>query len=153
MRPVGYIEGTAASSPIFNYPYSVSRRILHELSKTGDLDDCHGYKMKFTNPVSGGWAMPTIAACMQFLPAGFASSRYRATDGTVFFRCRRPWNVPDRRSGICMERKGHFAVPSWIPIRHFAGSDAILFSFSDRAAQEKLGIWREQRGDMAVCQG
>ena len=38
-----------------------------------------------------------------------------------------------------------FVAPSWAPQRHRAESEAVIFSFSDRAAQEKLGIWREER--------
>jgi gentisate 1,2-dioxygenase len=41
-----------------------------------------------------------------------------------------------------------FVVPSWKPVVHEADSDAVLFSFSDRAVQEKLGIWRENRGNV-----
>jgi gentisate 1,2-dioxygenase len=34
-----------------------------------------------------------------------------------------------------------------MPHRLTADEDAVLFSFSDRVAQEKLGIWREIRGN------
>jgi Na+/proline symporter len=34
-------------------------------------DAWHAYKMKYINPVTGGWAMPTISTCMQLLPKGF----------------------------------------------------------------------------------
>jgi gentisate 1,2-dioxygenase len=37
-------------------------------------------------------------------------------------------------------------VPSWSPVTHETDDDAVLFSFSDRSAQIKLGYWREQRG-------
>ena len=30
---------------------------------------------------------------------------------------------------------------------HHATSEAVLFSFSDRLVQEKLGLWREARGN------
>ena len=43
------------------------------------------------------------------------------------------------------EENDIFVVPSWIPQRHRAESEAVLCSFSDRVAQEKLGLWREQR--------
>ena len=36
-------------------------------------------------------------------------------------------------------------VPSWAWARFLADKDAVIFTFSDRAAQEKLGIWREDR--------
>ena len=37
------------------------------------------------------------------------------------------------------------AVPSWAWRRIKATSECVLFSFSDRAAQEKLGLFREER--------
>jgi len=37
-------------------------------------------------------------------------------------------------------------APSWAEQQHLASSDATLFSYSDRAAQEKLGLWRDARG-------
>ena len=40
-----------------------------------------------------------------------------------------------------------FVVPSWMTHTHHAGSEAVLFSFSDRVVQEKLGLWREARGN------
>ena len=32
-------------------------------------------------------------------------------------------------------------------VSHHAGDEAVLFSYSDRPVQEKLGLWREQRGN------
>ena len=37
-----------------------------------------------------------------------------------------------------------FVVPSWCPVSHHASTEAVLFSFSDRPAQQALGLWREQ---------
>ena len=36
-----------------------------------------------------------------------------------------------------------FVAPSWQPVSHEALEDAVLFSFSDRAAQKALGVFRE----------
>jgi len=49
-----------------------------------EWDPCHGLKMRYTNPVNGDWAMPTIGTCLQLLPANFATVPYRSTDATVF---------------------------------------------------------------------
>lgn len=38
-----------------------------------------------------------------------------------------------------------FVVPSWARHAHFARTDSVLFSFSDRPAQSALGLWREAR--------
>jgi gentisate 1,2-dioxygenase len=43
--------------------------------------------------------------------------------------------------------RDHFVVPSWARLVLEADDDAILFSFSDRPAQQALGLWREQRLD------
>jgi len=40
-----------------------------------------------------------------------------------------------------------FVVPGWMAHTHHAASEAVLFSFSDRPVQEKLGLWREARGN------
>jgi gentisate 1,2-dioxygenase len=42
-----------------------------------------------------------------------------------------------------------FVVPSWHWVSHEADSEAILFSCSDRPIQEKLDLFREDRGNAA----
>ena len=37
-----------------------------------------------------------------------------------------------------------FVVPPWEPCRFEAASECVLFSYSDRAAQEALGFLREK---------
>ncbi|GLQ36966.1 gentisate 1,2-dioxygenase [Rhizobium albus] len=133
-------------SPIFNYPYEKSRATLEAMKKGGDPDPCHGYKLRYTNPLDGGFAMPTIATFIQLLAAG-ATTPYRSTDATIF---------------VCVEGRGKsrigdaviewgpqdiFVAPSWKTIVHEPAEETVLFSYSDRAVQEKLGLWREARGN------
>jgi gentisate 1,2-dioxygenase len=42
--------------------------------------------------------------------------------------------------------KDVFVVPSWWNVEHEVEEEAVVFSFSDRPVQEKLGLWRERRG-------
>jgi gentisate 1,2-dioxygenase len=50
---------------------------------------------------------------------------------------------------VCDEARYEFAphdcfvIPPWQRHRFTALSNCVLFSFSDRAAQEALGFWRE----------
>jgi gentisate 1,2-dioxygenase len=37
-------------------------------------------------------------------------------------------------------------VPPWRHYAHAAARDSVLFSISDRPAQQALGIWREDKG-------
>jgi len=40
-----------------------------------------------------------------------------------------------------------FVVPSWRFVTHEVAEDAVLFSYSDRPIQQKLDLWREDRGN------
>ena len=135
------------TSPVFNYPYSRSRASLEVMSRNGEPDPCHGHKLRYVNPATGDIAMPTIAACIQLLPAGFATRPYRSTDATVFVAVEGEGQT--RIGDQLFEWQAHdiFVVPSWAPVSHQAAREAVLFSYSDRPVQEKLGLWREQRGN------
>ena len=146
LLPVDYAV-SSVGSPIFNYRYDKSREALEAMRRTEEWDACHGLKMRYVNPVNGDYAMATMGAFLQLLPKGFESAAHRATDATVF---------------VCVEGEGSsiigdktftwgprdiFVAPSWHWTRHVASSDAVLFSFSDRPIQEKLGLWRQDRGN------
>lgn len=145
MLPVDY-QPEGLSSPVFSYPFAEVRRALDTMRRAEEWDPCHGLKMKYINPVTGGHVMPTIAAFMQLLPKGFQTQPYRSTDGAVF-TC-----VEGEGSSTVGDQTYHwrkndiFVAPSWCPVSHKASEDSYLFSYSDRSAQEKLGLWRERRG-------
>ncbi|MBF0280422.1 MAG: gentisate 1,2-dioxygenase [SAR324 cluster bacterium] len=149
LLPVDY-ESRSLNSPVFNYPYARTREALEIMRKTEEWDSCHGLKMRYVNPVDGGFAMPTMATFVQLLPKTFKSIPYRSTDATVFVV------VEGSGSTLIGEENFHwnahdvFVAPSWNWISHRAEEDAVLFSFSDRVIQEKLGLWREQRGNESI---
>jgi len=139
---------SGGSSPLFNYPYDRTREALERMRGAEAWDACHGLKMRYVNPLTGGHAMATMGAFIQLLPQGFATAAYRSTDATVF---------------TCVEGRGRtrigedfvfdwaprdiFVAPSWAHVRHEASEDAVLFSYSDRPVQEALHLFREDRGN------
>ena len=135
------------TSPVFNYPYVRTREALEALGKNGAADPYHGYKLRYVNPANGEFAMPTIATFIQLLPAGFASLPYRATDGTVFVCVEGEGETRIGDTVLGWEQHDIFVVPSWAAHTHHAKRESVLFSFSDRVVQEKLGLWREARGN------
>ena len=146
MLPLGY-ERTVPTSPIFSYPYDRSREALEQMRRSEEWDPCHGLKMRYVNPVDGGWAMPTIGTCLQLLPKGFSSMAYRATDATVFVAVEGSGRSTVAGEVITWQPRDVFVVPSWSELTHEADADAVLFSYSDRPVQEKLGLFRERRGN------
>ena len=146
MLPDGYVSHSKCS-PVFNYPYERTRAALETLRRTEEWDACHGIKLRYVNPFDGGHAMPSIGCFMQLMPRGFAGVPYRATDGTIFACVEGSGTTTIAGSPFAWGPRDVFVVPSWQWYSHAPAEDAVLFSFSDRPVQEKLGLWREQRGN------
>jgi gentisate 1,2-dioxygenase len=133
-------------TPVINYTYARMRPILDRLKKAGDIDSRHGARVRYANPLTGGPVLPTMGANLALLPKGFKGESYRSTDGAIF---------------VCVEGRGStklddqvlewgprdvFVIPPWKRYSHEAADESVLFSISDRPAQEALGIWREDKG-------
>jgi len=144
MLPVDY-ETNSKSAPVFSYPYSRSREALDRLYRNGPLDAHHGVKLRYVNPATGGWPLPTIGAFLQLLPAGFQSATYRSTDSTIYCCTEGTGQTQIGDQVVSWGRHDVFVAPSWYPVSHEAASEAVLFSFSDRPVQQMLGLWRDQR--------
>ena len=146
LAPLGAVAPFGKTSPIFNYPYARSREALAKLAADQAPDACHGWKMQFINPLTGGHAMPTIAAFLQLLPAGFDGRPCRSTDGTVYSVVEGAGAAVIAGQRFAFEPRDTFVVPSWMPLALEASAETVLFSFSDRPGQEAMGLWREKRG-------
>jgi gentisate 1,2-dioxygenase len=143
LLPLEY-SAESGSTPLLAYPYARSRSTLEALRSSMAPHACHGIKMQYSNPATGGYPMPTIAAYLQLLPRGFHGRAYRSTDGTVYsvVEGRGRSRVGDQL--FDWGPKDVFVVPSWCQVAHEADDDAVLFSFSDRPVQKALGLWREE---------
>ena len=144
LLPIDQVYGSQ-TSPIFNYPYRSTREALHQLARFRAADAWHAYKMKYINPVNGGWAMPTMSTWMQLIPKGFKTASYRSTDSAVFTVVEGTGS--SKIGGETFDWGPHdiFVAPSWIAHEHTASRDAVIFIYSDRVVQEKLDFWREEK--------
>lgn len=149
MAPVRHESRYGATSPIFSYPYERSREALHALERSAPLDDWDGVKLRYVNPLTGGWPMPTIGTFMQRLPAGFEGKGWRQTDGAVYSVVEGQGTVTIGDGAGAMRfdfgPRDHFVVPSWHTARLASAAGCVLFSFSDRPVQQALGIHHEER--------
>jgi len=144
LLPVGWRSGSL-NSPVFNYPWDRTREALQTLARTGGPDAHGGHLMRYANPADGGWAMPTIATMIRLLPEGFATRPYRSTDSVVFIVAEGRGEIRVGEQRFELAPHDIAVVPGWLRYTLQAGSDLVLFSYSERAAQEKLGFFREQR--------
>ena len=143
LMPVDY-RSSKRSSPLLVYPYDRTREALMRLARSGPPHPAHGVKMRYANPVDGGYVYPTIATFIQWLPKDFSGQTYRSTDGMAFtvVEGRGTAHIGDER--FAFEPHDVFVVPPWTPYHLTADKECVLFSLSDRAAQETLGFWREE---------
>ncbi len=133
------------TSPIFNYRYDRSRAALMDIVAQGQADPHAGFALRYANPLDGGWAMPTIATWLSHYPKGFETKDVRATDGRTIIVVEGEVTAQIDGKTYKMGESDIGVVPAWAWSRFRADKDAVVFTFSDRAAQEKLGIWREDR--------
>jgi gentisate 1,2-dioxygenase len=145
LLPVGF-RSRSLNSPVFNYPYERTREALHALTRAGAPDAHTGHLMRYINPTDGGWAMPTIATMIRLLPAGFATQPHRGSDSTVFIVVEGRGELRVGEQRFPLTPHDVVVVPGWMKFTMHADDDLVLFSYSDRVAQEKLGFFREQRG-------
>ena len=131
------------SSPLLVYPYDRTRETLDKLAGSGQFHSAHGIKMRYASPVSGGHVFPTIAAFIQWLPRGFSGQTYRSTEGAVFNVVEGSGRAHIGDADFLFEAHDVFVVPPWTTYRLESDAECVLFSYSDRAAQEALGFWRE----------
>ena len=132
------------TSPVFNYPYAKSRAALAKLAAGGVRDPAHGVRMRYVNPVTGGWAMPTLGTFLQMLSSGFRSLPHRSTDGTVYCCVEGRGTIRIGDEEFEFAPRDVFVAPSWQVRTLTALADAVLFGYSDRPVQEALGLLREE---------
>jgi gentisate 1,2-dioxygenase len=134
-----------ADLPLFHYPYAEWRESLATMARHDAPDSHLGHALEFVNPADGGPVMPTIAAHVRLLPAGFATRPRRCTDATVLVVVEGSGTAGVNGVDFALKPRDLLVVPSWASLTLAAKDDLVLFGYSDAAAQRKLGLWREAR--------
>lgn len=144
MVPVDFEPARGDPTKLFVFPFLKTRESLGA-SSSNDIDPHLGYKLRYVNPATGGSPMNTIGAFAQRLPAGFETHLYRSTDGTIYVCLEGRGSAEIGSESIAFEENDVFVVPTWTSLRLHASTETILFSFSDRPAQQALGLWRQEK--------
>lgn len=144
MAPDTSGNSTWPASPVFHYAFEDTRAALELLAEGEAPHPVHGHKLHYINPTDGGPATPTMDAAMRLLPKGFKGNDYRATDGIVYCAIEGEGRAIIEDQIVDFTKRDVFVVPGWHRHRIESAGGALLFSVSDRAAQQKLGLWREE---------
>ncbi len=134
----------AGPSPMLRYPYERTRAALDHLVRNAEPHAAHGAKLRYANPANGGYPFPTMAAFMQLLPKGFAGRPYRSTENTVFNVAEGAGRAIIAGQTFAFGAHDVFVAPSWCDYALSAREDCVIFSYTDRPAQEAAGFLREE---------
>jgi len=146
LRPVrgSTADRRPAHQPLFHYRYADWRASLDQMAGAAAIDPHLGHALEFVNPADGGPIMPTIAAHVRALPAGFETRPRRSTDGTIFVVVEGAGEALVDGKPIRLAERDIFVVPSWHQLVLRAETQLVLFGYSDKAAQQKLNLFREE---------
>ena len=148
--------GAAVNASQWHYPMSEMRAALQRLAAADTADAGEGIILEYTNRVTGGPVMPTIACHMQLLRPGektrarrrVCCTNYHVVEGAGYSV------VGDQR--LDWEDKDVFTVPTWTFCEHVNTGDrpAFLFSFSDAPVMKALSLYRDETRRVAAgCAG
>lgn len=156
MVPDGIPAWDKPYSPTMVYRWDQTEQALRKFAGVAAPNPFDGYIMRYANPLTGGWALQTMGAHMQMLPAGFRGRAHRHTGNVVY-------NVAQGRGysvigGKRFDWQEHdiFCVPAWQWHEHVnldPEVEAFLFSFNDFPVIEALGVRLEEAlSDTDGCQ-
>lgn len=144
LMPLRYENRYGLTSPIFSYPYDETRPALLAAAKGQTIDPHTAISLRHSNPIDGGWALPTMSTWMMYLPKDFQTLPMRSTDGIVMTVIEGSGRLTASDASFTFGPRDIHAIPGWSWRSIHASEDTFLFLYSDRVAQEKLGLFREE---------
>lgn len=153
-----YLRHQSPSTPLINYRYAQVREVLGELAKSPMGDPSDDVIVEYVNPVTGGHALPTIAAYAQLLRPGFDGQPHRHTTSAVYLVIEGEGHSIINGQRFEWSKNDVIAMPMWAWHSHHnpSGSAAVLLSYTDVPVFESLGLLRKEAttvGELGWDQG
>lgn len=128
-------------SPMFRYPWEATLGALDNADAQSD----GSRRVRYTNPVDGSPAVPTLDCYAWRLEKGKGTSPHRSTANAVFIAVDGEGVSQVGDQTIEWAKHDVFTVPHWNWATHEAKSDrAHLFHFTDREVLKRLHFLRDE---------
>ena len=140
------VFGAASNASPWHYPMSEMRGALQRLAAADTGDPADGVVLEYTNRVTGGPVMTTIACFMQLLRPGERTQACRRVCCTNFHVVEGTGYSTVGGERLDWEEKDVFTVPTWTVHEHVNTGDrpVFLFSFGDAPVMKALSLYREE---------
>ncbi len=131
-------------SPMFRYPWASALKALEAMPPAAD----GSRRLRYTNPVTGAPAIPTIDCYLMALEKGADTTPRRSNSSSVCVVVEGEGVSTVGDAEMSWGKKDIFTLPHghWISHRG-ASADAKLFEISDREILSRLGLLREEVRD------
>jgi gentisate 1,2-dioxygenase len=139
-----WVKHNALHSPLLNYKFSETYAALKAMAERTDGSPFDGVSVEYTNPLTGGPALPTMACFASLLAPGQQTKAHRHTGGTIYHVIQGSGESVIGGRIFRWDEKDTFVVPSWHWHEHRARTESVLFSYSDSAVLQPLGLYREE---------
>jgi gentisate 1,2-dioxygenase len=152
-RPLSVLQD-AANSPLLAYRWAgtdaslTAQLELEDEGEPGVYEPGHA-AIRFTNPMTGRDALPTLRTEMHRIRGGASTSRQRMVGSAVWqvFRGRGTAELAGHR--FALAEGDLITVPSWAQLRFEAETQLDLFTFNDHRIFEVLNLARAEVVDPA----
>lgn len=133
------------ASPLYNYKWRETRQALDRLAR-GETSPFDDVALEYTNPVTGGPVLPTLACRIQLLRPGVWTRCHRHASSAVYVVFEGSGESIIGGQRFLWERGDMFVTPPWAWHEHAnpGGAEAVLFSIHDTPVMEALGLYREE---------
>jgi gentisate 1,2-dioxygenase len=152
-RPLSAL-GDSPNSPLLAYRWAetdaslTAQLELEDEGEPGVFEPGHA-AIRFTNPTTGGDALPTIRTEMHRLRPGARTSTRRTAGSAVWQVFRGGGTAVLDGRPFRLAEGDLVTVPSWVPLRFEAQTQLDLFTFNDHRVFEALNLDRVQISEPA----
>ena len=143
LRPT-WVKHHAIHSPLINYKFAPTYAALKAMAGQAEGSPYDGVSVEYTNPLTGGPALSTMACFASLLRPGRHTQAHRHTGGTIYHVTQGSGRSIIGGKVFHWDEKDTFVVPSWAWHEHHATSESVLFSYSDSAVLQPFGLYHEE---------
>ncbi len=141
-----WIKEKKPYSPLLLYSYADARAaLLAAHDEAGD--PCDGVCLEYTNPQTGGSALPTIACSVQLIRPGERLKAHRHTGSAVYCVVEGKGTTVVDGTAFNWDKGSVLAIPAWALHEHAntsASEDAVLFSINDTPVLKAAALYFEE---------
>ena len=129
----------------FRYPWKETYEAL-KVIPDAETDPYDGALLRYVNPTTGDFTLPTMSCEVQLLKPGKATAPHRHTSTALYHVFQGSGQTRVGEGYLEWKKGDSFVIPLWQWHSHEnpGSEEAILFSINDRPIMQSLELYREQ---------